>query len=233
MVLAPVFKDFRMTLMGEEEWSFLIEVVIRTTIMFGFSLMVLRMFGKRAIMEGVFEIALIVCLGSAAGDAMFYSKVGLLPALVVFAVILALYKLICLAMAKSYIVEKFFEGGSAKLIENGEFVVAEIKKDRSERHDFYSDLRLKGVSHIGQIKDGYIESHGKISLFFYPDEEVRYGLPIMPEDERREAKIISERAHYACVECGGIAELDSGIAPRCKRCDNDEWIRAINHRRVQ
>jgi len=41
-------------------------------------------------MQGVFKVALIIALGSAAGDAMFYCKVGLLPAILVFSVIIIL-----------------------------------------------------------------------------------------------------------------------------------------------
>ena len=75
--------DWRTLLLGEEEWSFLPEVLLRSTIMFIVAVIALRLIGKRGIMQHVFELVLIITLGSAAGDPMFYSKVGLLTAILV------------------------------------------------------------------------------------------------------------------------------------------------------
>jgi len=57
--------DWRNLLLGEEEWSFLPEVLLRSVIMFLITLVALRLIGKRGIMQGVFEIVTIITLGSA------------------------------------------------------------------------------------------------------------------------------------------------------------------------
>jgi len=109
--------NWQSILLGEESLSFLLQVVIRSTMMFFFVLISLRMIGKRAVMQGVFEVALIIALGSAAGDAMFCSKVGLLPAILVFAVIICIYKIINHFMAKYSFFERVLQGKLVHLIE--------------------------------------------------------------------------------------------------------------------
>ena len=86
--------DWHSLLLGEEEWSFLPEVLLRSAIMFLVALIALRLIGKRGIMQGVFELVTIITLGSAAGDPMFYKKVGLLPAILVFVSIVLMYRFI-------------------------------------------------------------------------------------------------------------------------------------------
>ena len=85
--------DWRTLLLGEEDWIFLPEVLFRSAIMFIVALLALRLIGKRGIMQGVFELVTIITLGSAAGDPMFYKKVGLLPASLVFLTIILMYRL--------------------------------------------------------------------------------------------------------------------------------------------
>jgi len=59
-------------LLGEESVDFLIEVVCRSAIMFCFVLVALRASGKRGIKQlSIFELVIIIGLGSAAGDPMF------------------------------------------------------------------------------------------------------------------------------------------------------------------
>ena len=82
-------------MMGSEEWSFLIETAFRTLIMFTVVLVGLTILGKRGVKQlSVFELVVIIGLGSAAGDPMFYKDVGLLPALMVFTIVIGLYVMV-------------------------------------------------------------------------------------------------------------------------------------------
>lgn len=79
--------EWKMLLLGEENWSFLLETAFRTLIMFIVILLGLRMLGKRGVKQlSVFELGVIIGLGSAAGDPMFYKDVGLLPGIIVFSI---------------------------------------------------------------------------------------------------------------------------------------------------
>jgi len=81
--------DAHQLLFGEESWAFIPQVALRALVMFTVISVGLRLMGKRGIKQlSVYELGVIVGLGSAAGDPMFYKDVGLIPAPVVFVVLI-------------------------------------------------------------------------------------------------------------------------------------------------
>ena len=173
--------DWHTLLLGEEDWAFLPEVLLRSAVMFVVTVLALRIIGKRGIMQGVFEIVTIITLGSAAGDPMFYKKVGLLPAIMVFVAIVLMYRLTNYFVARYEVLEHFVEGRHVRLIEDNRFVIEHLKPEELSKDEIFSDLRMSGVSHLGQVDAAYIEASGQMSVFFLPDEKVVFGLPVRPE----------------------------------------------------
>ena len=121
--------DWRNLLLGEEEWSFLPEVLFRSAIMFIVAIVALRLIGKRGIMQGVFELVTIITLGSAAGDPMFYSKVGLLPAILVFVMIILMYRITNFFVAKNKSFEHLIEGRHERLVKDCRFMIENFKPE--------------------------------------------------------------------------------------------------------
>src|SRR5687768_17091002 len=119
--------DWKTLLLGEEEWGFLPQVLLRSAIMFIVAIIALRLIGRRGIMQGIFELVTIITLGSAAGDPMFYKKVGLLPAILVFATIVALYRIINFFVARYHKVETLVEGTHVRLVKENRFAVKNFK----------------------------------------------------------------------------------------------------------
>ena len=168
--------DLKQILLGSEEWSFLLETVLRTGIMFFIIIFGLRLLGKRGVKQlSVFELVVIIGLGSAAGDPMFYKDVGIMPALVVFTMIISLYSIITYIISKSKKFEKLVEGKPICLIDQGVFCIEDFKKESLGEDEFFSELRLKGVSHLGQIEKAIEEITGEISVFYYEDKDIKYG----------------------------------------------------------
>src|SRR5690606_24374756 len=63
----------------------LVEIVLRTLIMFLLILIILRISGRRGVRQlTLFEVAIILGLGSAAGDPMFQDDLPILHAILVF-----------------------------------------------------------------------------------------------------------------------------------------------------
>src|SRR5215208_191191 len=143
--------DWRSLLLGEEEWSFLPEVLFRSACMFLVTLIALRLIGKRGIMQGVFELVTIITLGSAAGDPMFYKNVGLLPAILVFLSIIFMYRVTNYFVAKYKFFEHLIEGRHVRLIKEKRFAVENFSEQELSKDELFSDLRMNGVSHLGQI----------------------------------------------------------------------------------
>lgn len=225
--------DWKTLLFGEEKWSFLLEVVLRTLVMFVVIVLTLRLLGKRGVKQlSVFELGVIIGLGSAAGDPMFYKDVGLLPGIFVFGIVIALYRLVTFLINRSDHFEQFMEGTPTCLIEKGCFLVENFKKEPIAMDELFSQLRLKSVSHLGQIEQAIIETNGEVSVFYRPDEVIGYGLPIIPSLYEDKWETIPKEGHYACTYCGNTEYLHPAPLHYCKRCGKKEWLTAINYKRI-
>src|SRR4051812_30509114 len=94
--------DWHSFLYGNEGPPFLLSVVVRTAVMYLIVLTALRLLGKRSVKQlSVFELLVILALGSAAGDPMLYNEVGLLDSTIVFVGVILLYRLTTWAAARS------------------------------------------------------------------------------------------------------------------------------------
>ena len=225
--------DLKELLLGQEEWSFLLEIALRTIIMFVTIIIGLRVLGKRGVKQlSLFELVVIIGLGSAAGDPMFYREVGIVSSILVFVLIILMYTLVTYLIGKSKKFETLLEGKSICLIENGEFSIENFKKENLGSDEFFAELRLKGISHLGQIDQAIEEVSGEISVFYFEDEKVKYGLPIMPDSLCNPLKFIKNSGHYSCIFCGYTEEKNPGVAGKCRKCKKEEWIPASNRKRI-
>lgn len=225
--------DWNRLLLNDLPALFLLEVVFRTVIMFAFLLLALRFTGKRGVKQlSVFEIVIIIALGSAAGDPMFYEDVGILPAITVFAIVIAFYRCVTWLTGKNKNIEKLLEGTVHLLIEKGVFSMLKFQKDDIAQDEFFSELRQKSVEHLGQIKYAYLEPSGNISIFYFTDEEVRPGLPLLPLLFDKKSKHIPEEGTYSCAWCGYTQRQMPGHAS-CPVCKKEEWVASIDTLRVK
>ncbi len=219
-------------LLNDLPLEFLAEVLFRTTVMFLCLLVAIRLTGKRGVRQlSVFEIVIIVGLGSAVGDPMFYEDVGLLPTLVTFVTVIVLYRAVTWLVAKSKRFEHLVEGSPVCLIEDGRFALEDFKKESLAQDEFFMELRLKHVEHLGQVRQALIEINGEVSLFFYEDEQVKPGLPISPRLFGQRTSLLPEPGLYACSHCGHSTEITTATA-ECPRCHHDTWVKAIQTRRI-
>lgn len=224
------WKEF---LLGGEEWIFLLEIVLRTAIMFLTIIIGLRALGKRGVKQlSIFELVVIIGLGSAAGDPMFYKDVGIASSIIVFTVIILFYSLLTYCIGRFKKIENILEGKPIFLIKDGVFLTNNFKKENLGSDEFFSELRLKGISHLGQIETAIEETSGDISVFFPDEENLKYGLPIMPHSLDHPLKNISKQGHYSCTFCGFTEEKEIGITGNCKNCNKEKWVEASNKRRI-
>ena len=200
--------------------------------MFTVILVILRLSGKRGVRQlSIFELAIILGLGSAAGDAMFYKDVPLFAAILVCITAIGIYRLITWLMTKNNGFEKILEGKAVYIIEDSVMVIKDRQKDSLSKDEFFAELREKGVEHLGQVRTAILETEGKLSVFFYADQDVKFGLPILPHQYHNYSSTIAEEGLYACIVCGTLHRLSAGTH-RCERCQHHEWVKAINTKRV-
>lgn len=207
--------------------AFLLEVLFRTAVMFIFLLTALKFTGKRGVKQlSIFETVLIIALGSAAGDPMFYEDVGILPALLVFVVVIALYRVVTWLTGKSRWFEMLIEGKTVTLIHEGRFSPEKFEKEPMAQDEFFSELRLRSVEHLGQVRHAFLEPSGDISVYFYEDQDVKPGLPLLPEMFNKKSTRIKTPGLYACAFCGYTEDINKHEAT-CRICHHKEWVHAI------
>lgn len=224
--------EWKRLLLNDLPIEFLLEVVFRTIIMFVVVLLTLKFAGKRGVKQlSVFEIVIIISLGSAAGDPMFYEDVGLIPAIMVFLIILTMYRAVTWLLGRSKKFENFIEGKIHCLIEDGKFSLHSFQREDLAQDEFFAELRQRSIEHLGQVRNAYIETNGTISVFFYTDDEVKYGLPIRPQLFEMKSRTIVKAGIYACTFCANTQHIEPTRA-NCPVCQKDEWVEAIKTKRI-
>ena len=219
--------------LGHNNWAFLWEVVLRSVIMFLVVLVSMRILGKRGVMQlSVFELVTILILGSAAGDPMLYHEVGILPACIVFMMVVILYRVVIYFLSRSRKFEVLIKGRPQYLIKQGQICIEDFKKEPLAFDEFYAELRMQHVSQLGQVKYAVIETSGEISLFFYPPEEIKYGLPIMPRAFEAKVTQADAAGYYSCIYCGDSEELAAGQQFTCTKCSKHYCINSSNEQRM-
>ncbi|GAB3950814.1 DUF421 domain-containing protein [Spirosoma harenae] len=219
--------DWERILLDEFPWQYLGEVAFRTFSMFLILLIALRLSGKRQIKQlSVFELVLVIGLGSAAGDPMFYEDVPLASVLVVFIVMIVSYKLTTLLSDKNHLVRRALEGKPVYVIENGSILINNFKDEDLTKDELFTALRLEGIKHLGEVSVAIREPTGELSVFPYKSADKRAGLPILPNALKTATKLIKQPGSYACCVCGNVQKLTATDTPICSNCQNDQWVKA-------
>jgi uncharacterized membrane protein YcaP (DUF421 family) len=219
-------------LFGKEPVNFLAEIIIRAVVMYVVVLVSVRMIGRRGVKQlSAFELVTILVLGSAAGDPMLYREVGVVTSAVVFLMVVFLYRLVIYLLSRSRKFEILVKGKPDYLIKEGVFCYEEFRKQPLALYEFFAELRMQGVSHLGQVKYAIIETSGEITVFFYNNADVRYGLCILPYLDKDVEQIDTE-ALYACNTCGHVKHLQPVDRFNCPVCNNHIWAKAVNDARV-
>lgn len=218
--------DFIKILWHDTTFSFALEIVVRCMIMYILIILVLRFSGKRGVRQlSIFEIAIILSLGSAAGDPMFNKDIPIVQALIVFTVILLLYRLTTYLIMKSDFIETILEGRPMYIVKNGLLMIDDIKQEKYSYDEFFAEMRQNKIEHLGQVKVALLETDGCLSVIHFSKEKVKWGLPIFPH-EYVKANFHIINHHYSCMFCGHT-QLLNHLNQTCPQCKKSDWAKSI------
>lgn len=174
--------DLQRMALDKVPMEFLGEVALRSLYTFILVFLFLKLTGRRGVRQmSLFEVLIILTLGSAAGDVAFYDDVPMIPVLVVFITLALLYRLVMWLMSHSEKLEDLLEGKPVVIIEDGELSWSKLNRANMTEFEFFMELRLNGVEQLGQVKLAILETNGQISVYFFADEDVKPGLSILPK----------------------------------------------------
>lgn len=144
---------------------FLAEIALRTSIMYLYTLINIRLFRTRTIAQLTsFELIVVIALGSAVGDPMFYSETPLINGMITVTTIVLLTKFISILSERFDAFEKLIEGQPRLIIKNGEVLKTALRKSDISLEELFSRLRYRGIENTGQILYAFLETSGQISV---------------------------------------------------------------------
>lgn len=217
--------DWQRMLLNDVSLGFLGEVAARTVLAYSVVFIFLKIAGRRGVRQlSLFELVVILTLGSAAGDVTFYDDVPILPVLMVFLAMISLYRLTTFLTERSTRFGEWLEGKPALIIRDGRFEIETLEKNNITHAEFLMELRLRGVEHLGQVRLGILEVNGDVSLYFFDREQVKPGLSILPAECRTSASI----GVYACERCGALQRSAAAPDHDCPRCAHGVWSPALD-----
>lgn len=221
------FDLYRM-FVGEQPLLFYAEILVRTLIIYGYTLLMIRWIGGRGVAQlSMVEFALVIALGSAVGDAMFYPEVPLLAAMAVITVVVVTNKILDRVIVRSDRAKDLIDGRPIALVNDGRILSDAVAHRDLGVAEIKSMLRLAGVSNLGELHAAYLEAGGGLSVFRRP--QPRPGLSLLPPDSLLNAdhpidKVLAEDGRTCCALCGTLtgAQIIDTHDP-CPNCGGRKW----------
>lgn len=220
------FDDINRWLFGQAPPEFMLEVFIRTILVYLFLLLIVRLLGKRmAAQMTLNELAVMLMLGAIVSPAMQLPDKGILFGVLVLICVLLLQRGLNLWEFKNVKVEKTTQGDMSLLVKDGILNVEELEKTKVTRQQLYTMLREKQIFNLAKVERAYLEADGLLSVF--ENSEGKAGLSIMPPSDKEILTTQNEldSNNMACCNCGHVQKMVNKNAA-CEVCHTTEWSKA-------
>jgi uncharacterized membrane protein YcaP (DUF421 family) len=142
-----------------------VDIVIRAAIIFVFVYLLTRMVGRRELSSlEPFDLILLVVLGDLVQQGVTQNDES------VTGTILAISTIGLLTVALSYLSFRFkrmrpiLNGEPIVLVEDGEIIDANLRRQRLTREEIGAEARLDGISSIEDVRWAILETNGRISF---------------------------------------------------------------------
>jgi uncharacterized membrane protein YcaP (DUF421 family) len=221
--------DIGRALHGTPGWAFLVEALIRIVFVYLILLLAMRLMGQRmTAMLNRSELAALVALAAATGAVIGSPERGLVPPLIICALIVMAQRAQAALASRSKRAERAIEGDLSMLVIDGVLQPSVLYKVGLSRERVLAQLRTHGLTHLGLVQRLYMEAHGGFSVI--KAERPVPGLSLIPEwDEPflRELRTCADT--LACSNCGQL-ERGAMATPRppCAACGKAHWVPAVS-----
>jgi uncharacterized membrane protein YcaP (DUF421 family) len=206
--------DWHRMLWGDAPIWFMLEVAFRVLVIWLWTAVLLRWIGGRSIAQlSIVEFLLVIALGSAVGDAMFYPDVPLVHAMLVILLVVSFDKLIDVALRRWSGAKAVIDGRPVEVLRDGRILCDGLQARRLNVLELMELLRLKGVENLGSLRLAYLEPSGELSLF--KADPPRPGLAIVPPVELSNLPAAQAGQTICCGSCGQISTNDTVPCPEC------------------
>lgn len=183
-----MWQELHRIFMGDQDIGFAAEILLRTVIIYSYTLALMRWIGGRSVAQlSIVEFLLVIAIGSAVGDSLFYPDVPLLPAMLAILLVVLLNKLIDKAILSSERLSRIFEGRPQIVITDGRIDKAKLGRQGLGESELYLKLRDKGILDLSEVRFGVLEPNGVLSVLTFEKAATGaaglYAPPAIPRDE--------------------------------------------------
>jgi uncharacterized membrane protein YcaP (DUF421 family) len=225
--------DLARIFLGEHPPLYYAEIALRTLVTYGYLFLLMRLSGKRGMAQmSLFDWLLVIGLGSAVGDPMFYDDVPVLHALLVITLVVGLEQLVNRLGDKFPRFGSVVDGTPMRLVRDGRLDMKSLGAESINRDEVFAALRVQGVRQLGEVERAYIEPSGRVSVLLR--SEPQPGRHVLPDEDesapppRDGQQPTPHDGLLACFACGTTRPIRAGAQPgTCEECRAEQWLDAV------
>jgi len=148
----------------------LLEVALRTAVVYGVVLAGVRLSGKREVGQMTpFDLTLLLLISNAGQNAMTGPDTSLLGGVVAASTLLLLNYLIAEVSGGNRRFRKFVQGQPSLLVHDGEVITSHMAKEHVSMDELHRALREHGISSCKDVALAVLEVDGSISCLKYDE----------------------------------------------------------------
>jgi uncharacterized membrane protein YcaP (DUF421 family) len=142
----------------------LLFTALRATFVYFFLLLVVRILGKREIgATSAFDLIVALILGEVV-DEIIYGDVTLLQGVTAIFVVALWHLVNSWASFKSQFIDKLTGASPTILVKNGQLQQKALARERLNKEELLSELRMTGVDDLEEVKQATLEPNGSVSV---------------------------------------------------------------------
>jgi uncharacterized membrane protein YcaP (DUF421 family) len=141
------------------------DIVLRAIVLYAFVVLLMRVIGRRELSSMTpFDLVLLIVLGDAIQQGLTQDDYSVTGALLAISTIATLQVITSYLSFRSGRIRKLFEGEPIVLVDHGEIVERNLKRERMTPDDVAEEMRQQQISSIDEVTWAILEANGSISF---------------------------------------------------------------------
>jgi uncharacterized membrane protein YcaP (DUF421 family) len=141
------------------------DIVLRGIVLYAFIVFVMRVIGRRELSSMTpFDLVLVIVLGDAIQQGLTQDDYSITGAVLAVSTIAALQVFTSYLSFRSAKARKLFEGLPIVLIDHGEIVEKNLKRERMTPDEVEEEMRVQQVASLDEVEWAILEANGTISI---------------------------------------------------------------------
>jgi uncharacterized membrane protein YcaP (DUF421 family) len=152
----------------------LLQIALRTAIIYGVILLGVRLSGKREVGQMTpFDLTLLLLLSNAVQNAMTGSDTSLVGGIVAALTLLLMNYAVAEGSGWNRHFRKLVQGSPSLLVHNGKVIEAHLAREHVSMDELQRAIREHGIGHMSDVALAVLEVDGSVSVLKYDDIDAK------------------------------------------------------------